>query len=67
MTIGDHGRYSKPILGEGTQVQIHMSQYVQKGPGGPSKPILGEGTRVHVHISKYDQREPGQAFKTHPG
>ena len=33
MTEGDRGRPSKPILGEGTQVQVHMSHYDRRGPG----------------------------------
>ena len=33
MTEGDRGSPSKPILGEGTLVQVHMSHYDRRGPG----------------------------------
>ena len=60
MTEGDRGSPSKPILGEGTRVQVHMSHYDQRGPGqslkthpgwryssaGPYVPIWPKGTRA---------------------
>ena len=33
MTEGDRGSPSKPILGEGTRVHVHMSHYDRRGPG----------------------------------
>ena len=41
MTEGDRGSPSKPILGEGTRVQVHMSQYDRRGPGQSLKTHLG--------------------------
>ena len=41
MTKGDRGSPSKPILGEGTRVQVHMSQCDQRGPGQALKTHLG--------------------------
>ena len=32
MTEGDRGSPSKPILGEGTRLQLHMSHYDHRGP-----------------------------------
>ena len=32
MTERDRGSPSKPILGEGTRLQVHMSHYDQRGP-----------------------------------
>ena len=68
MTEGDRGRPSKPILGEGTRVQVHMSHYDRRGPGQSLKTHPGwRYSSACPYVPLWPIRGPGQSLKTHPG
>ena len=63
MTQDDRGNPSKPILGEGTRVQVHMSDYDRRGPGQSLKTHLGwrySTTCPYVPIWRKGTREGPQ-------